>query len=112
MQPLRARMDLGAMPMKEYSVFPKAPVLLEPYHQNVYCQLVVVGGGFLLLGRDAVGVFYSPSQLGWQSQRQRELRNSVLSTQFDDDDDILLLNIPKNFLYKEIWQFKKNTDFI
>ena len=35
MLPLRARVDLGAMAMKGYSVFPKAPELLEPHYQNV-----------------------------------------------------------------------------
>ena len=30
--PLRARVDLGAMAMKGYSVFPKALALLEPHH--------------------------------------------------------------------------------
>ena len=34
-QPLRARMNLGAMSMKEYSRFLKAPALLEPHHQVV-----------------------------------------------------------------------------
>ena len=33
--PLRARVDLGAMAMKGYSAFFKAPALLEPYHQIV-----------------------------------------------------------------------------
>ena len=27
--------DLGAMAMKEYSEFPKAPALLKPHHQIV-----------------------------------------------------------------------------
>ena len=31
----RVRVDLGAMVMKGYSAFPKAPVLLEPHHQIV-----------------------------------------------------------------------------
>ena len=30
--PLRVRVDLGAMAMKGYSAFPKAPALLEPHH--------------------------------------------------------------------------------
>ena len=30
--PLRAAVDLGAMVMKEYSAFPKAPALLKPHH--------------------------------------------------------------------------------
>ena len=35
MLPLRARVDLGAMAMKGYSAFPKAPALLKPHHQIV-----------------------------------------------------------------------------
>ena len=31
----RARVDLGAMVMKVYSAFPKAPALLEPHHPIV-----------------------------------------------------------------------------
>ena len=30
--PLRARVDRGAMAMKGYSAFPKAPALLEAHH--------------------------------------------------------------------------------
>ena len=33
--PFRARVDLGAMAMKEYSAFPKAQALLEHHHQIV-----------------------------------------------------------------------------
>ena len=33
--PLRARVDLGAMAIKGYSAFPKAPTSLEPLHQIV-----------------------------------------------------------------------------
>ena len=29
--PLRVRVDLGAMAIKRYSAFPKAPALLEPH---------------------------------------------------------------------------------
>ena len=39
MLPLRARVDLGAMAMKRYSAFPKAPALLEPHHQIVKCHI-------------------------------------------------------------------------
>ena len=39
MLPFQARMDLGAMAMKRYSAFPKAPVLLDPYHQIVECYI-------------------------------------------------------------------------
>ena len=34
-QPLWARVDLGAMAMKVYFTFLKAPALLEPHHQIV-----------------------------------------------------------------------------
>ena len=37
--PLWARVDLGAMVMKGYSAFPKAPALLEPHHQIVKCHI-------------------------------------------------------------------------
>ena len=33
--PLRARVDFGAMAIKGFSAFPKAPALLEPHHQIV-----------------------------------------------------------------------------
>ena len=33
--PLQARVDLGAMAMKGYSAYLKAPALLEPHHQIV-----------------------------------------------------------------------------
>ena len=33
--PLRDRVDLGAIAMKGYSAFPKAPAFLEPHHQIV-----------------------------------------------------------------------------
>ena len=36
---LRARVDLGTMAMKKYSAFPKAPALLESYHQIVSCHI-------------------------------------------------------------------------
>ncbi len=39
MVPLRARGNLGAMAMKGYSAFPKAPALLEPHHQIVLCHI-------------------------------------------------------------------------
>ena len=65
MLPLRARVDLGAMAMKGYSTFPKAPALqdLTIRFFSVISRTLVVGGG-LPLCRGAVSVFYSPSRLG------------------------------------------------
>ena len=60
-------MDLGAMAMKRYFVFPKAPALLEPCHQIVSCHILDPcwgGGVFLPLCREVVSVFYSPNRLG------------------------------------------------
>ena len=62
MLPFRARVDLGAMAMKSYSAFLKAPALLELHHQNIHDTFF---RGVLPLGREAVSVFYSPS---WQGK--------------------------------------------
>ena len=35
----RAKVDLKAVAMKEYSAFPKAPALLEPHRQNLWCHI-------------------------------------------------------------------------
>ena len=51
--PLQATGDLGAMAMKEYSVFPKAPALLEPHHQIFVSHRTLIEG-VLPLSRDAV----------------------------------------------------------
>ena len=39
--PFRARVDLGAMVMEEYSALPKVLALLEPHPQIVYCHIQV-----------------------------------------------------------------------
>ena len=65
--PFQARMDLGTMAMKGCSAFSKAPSSLEPHHQIVLCHIHDIRwGGVLPLGREAVGVFYSPRRLGKQ----------------------------------------------
>ena len=45
----RARVDLGAMAMKECSVFSKTPPFLEPHHQIVQCHI-----------QDTHWVFFTP----------------------------------------------------
>ena len=52
---------MGAMAIKRYSEFPKAPILLEPHHQIVQRH---IQEGVLALYREAIGVFYSLSWLG------------------------------------------------
>ena len=47
MLPLRARVDLGAMAIKGYSAFPKAPALLEPHHQIFSVIIRTLMGGDL-----------------------------------------------------------------
>ena len=37
--PSRNRVNMGAMAMKEYSAFPKAPVLQQSHYQIVYCHI-------------------------------------------------------------------------
>ena len=61
MLPLWARVNLGAMAMKGYTAFPKAPAILEPHHEIVLCHIqdACCGGALLPLCREAVGVFYS-----------------------------------------------------
>ena len=76
MLPLRTRVDLGSMAMKEYSAFPKAPALLETHHQIAYPGHSL---GAFSLCKVSVDVFYSPSRLGWdglvsyQDTRWREV---------------------------------------
>ena len=36
---LWARLDMGAMAIKRYTIFRKAPALLEPYHHIVSCYI-------------------------------------------------------------------------
>ena len=68
MLPLRVRVDLGAISLKGYFVFPKAFALLEPHHQIVLVSYpghsFRMAGGCLTLCREAFGVFYSPRRLG------------------------------------------------
>ena len=40
MLPLWARVNLGAIAIKRYSAFPKAPDLLEPHYQIVLCHIL------------------------------------------------------------------------
>ena len=57
-------MDQGAMAMKGYSAFPKAPALLEPHHQIVKYRIQNTRWAVLTLCRDIVGVFYRLRRLG------------------------------------------------
>ena len=50
--------------MNGYSAFPKALAILEPHHQ-IFCDISrTLVWRVLSLCREAVGVFYNPSQLG------------------------------------------------
>ena len=63
MQPLRARVDQGAMAIMGFSAFPTDPAFLEPYHQIILCQDTRCGSL-----RDAVSIFCSPRRLGHLSK--------------------------------------------
>ena len=55
--------NLEVTAMKEYFTFRKAQ-RLEPHHQMVWCHIEDLIGEVLPLCRDAVSIFYWPSQLG------------------------------------------------
>ncbi len=60
--PLWARVDLGAMALKEYSAFPKAPGNLIIRLFSVISRTLV--GGLFPRCRETVGIFCSPSRPG------------------------------------------------
>ena len=62
--PLWTKIDLEVLAMNGYSIFPKAPALLEPHHQMVLCYIQDNCLGGLTPQQNVVGVFYSPSKLG------------------------------------------------
>ena len=63
--PLQVRVYLGVIVMKEYSIFPKTPALLEPQHQNILCHIQDSCSKVVLhLCRDAVVVFSCPCRVG------------------------------------------------
>ena len=67
MLPFRARM--GAMAMKGYSAFPRAPALLKAHYQTVQCHTEDTR-----LGSEEVRVFCSCAYLGQRkSDREREM---------------------------------------
>ena len=55
----------GTIAMKGYSTVPKSPRLAIRLFTVISKILGGGGGGVLFLCRHAVGVFYSPSKLGW-----------------------------------------------
>ena len=77
MLPLRARVDLGAMAMKGYSTFPKAPTLLEPHHQifNVISRTLVGGGSYPSAEKQSV---YSTAPADWANYGRDVVNHSGL----------------------------------
>ena len=65
--PLWARVDLGAMVIKEYSAFPKAPVLLEPHSRlfSVIIQDTCWWGSYLSAEKQLV---YSTTPADWANR--------------------------------------------
>ena len=83
------------MARKGYSAFPKAPALLEPYHQIVYCHIQDTRWwGVLPLCRGAVSIFYSPhpSRLG--------------NFKFRDTQQTTIFVLPR-----KTWRIKTQNDF-
>ena len=56
MLPLRDRVNTGAMTMRGYSAFPKAPALLEPHYHisSVISRTLVWGGGYPFAEKQSV----------------------------------------------------------
>ena len=84
--PLRDRVYLGAMAMKGYSTFPKAPTLLEPHDQIFYCHISGyswgVGSSYPSAEKQLV---YSTAQADWSisefnSGIKRFLKHGLLLT--------------------------------
>ena len=69
MLPLWARVDLGAMAMKGYSTFPKAPALLEPHHQIVLCHIQNTRWGGGSYPSVEVQSVYSTAAADWAIQK-------------------------------------------
>ena len=65
MLPFRARVDLGAMTMKEYSIFPKAPAVLGPHHQIVLCHIQDIRWGWGSYPDAEVQSVYSTAPPNW-----------------------------------------------
>ena len=66
--PLQDRVDLGAKAMKGYSIFPKAPALLEPHHQIVLCHILGTYWGGSYLSAEMLLV-YSAAPFDWVHSR-------------------------------------------
>ena len=64
MLPLQASVDLGAMAMKGYSAFPKAPALLEPHHQIVSCHIQDTRLGGVYPSTEVQSVILQPQLTG------------------------------------------------
>ena len=65
-------MDLGAIAIKGYSLFPKAPALLEPHHQIVQCHIQDTRWGVLTPSAEKQSV-YSTAPADCASLRVRFL---------------------------------------
>ena len=71
MPPLQARVDLGAMSVKEYSAFPKAPALHEP----IIRLFSVISGHSLSGGPAEKQSVYSTAPADWASYLKRIILN-------------------------------------
>ena len=63
-------MDQGAMAMKGYSTFPKAPAELEPHHQIVLCHIRTLVGRWGSYLSTEVQLVYSTAPADWANYAQ------------------------------------------
>ena len=86
MLPLRGRVDLGAIAMKEYSAFLKAPHYLSltiRLFNTISWTLVEWVGGVLPSCRDAFGIFYKPiyeSKYGSESDYMTNTTSNMVTS--------------------------------
>ena len=86
---LRARVNQGAMAMKRYSTFPKAPALLEPHHQIVWHHIQDSYWGNL----NPLQSVYSTAPTTWISNER--VLNTYIATEVEPHIQMKFSFIPR-----------------
>ena len=94
MLPLQARVDLGPMAVKGYSVFPKRPALLEPLHQIVLCHIQETHWWVFYPSAEMQSV-YSTAPTNWASGDLSMLCNTCSAATLNLQDNFYRLEYSK-----------------
>ena len=105
MLPRRARVDLGAMAIKGYSAFPKAPALLELHYQIVSYPGHSLGGGLISLQRSSQCIL-QPQPIGQPFNSVEKIEILVCK---HISSNTFKKNIHKLFTYKSYVYFHLNV---